>query len=47
MNYIGIDHHKQYSYITLLDVDGKISPSSGCEKKEFVFLRLYVNIMPQ
>ncbi len=24
MNYMGIDHHKQYSHMTLMDEDGRV-----------------------
>jgi len=29
MDYMGIDHHKQYSHITLMDEKGKSSDPEG------------------
>jgi hypothetical protein len=29
MNYVGIDHHRQYSHMTLMDQEGQVLRSSG------------------
>lgn len=41
MNYIGIDHHKQYSHLTLMDAEGRVLRSGRvtnlrCEIEKFL-----------
>jgi osmotically-inducible protein OsmY len=34
MNYVGIDHHRQYSHMTLMDQEGRVLRSGRVPKKD-------------
>ena len=41
MNYLGIDHHRQYSHLTLMDEKGDILRSGSCSIKWFRHSRIW------